>query len=433
MKVVAFVPAKGSSSRIPSKNVQLLDGKPLFLHTIEKLLRADFIDEVYLDTESSEVAELAEETGCRILMRDPELASNKTDGHDLFYNEVRQINAEIYVQVLCTSPFISLETVHQAIKVVTDAKSEYDSAVLIRRDKQYIWDEKGPCYPIDRIPNSVDLPDTLIETMGLYVVSGEAANRTRKRIGDRPALIDASPIEAIDVNWPQDFELANLIAAGLRENDRRLISNIKHHMSSSMLSDMLDDLGCQDQVVQGLSPNMADTKILGRAKTLKLRKLREKENFQGIYGALQSYKTMVPGDIILVENEAAENAYFGELNANLAIRAGVLGVIIGGKTRDSSEVRRIGLPVFSTGFNCQDVRKRATVESINKSITINGVKVSPGDLVFGDAEGVVIIPKRVEAEIIAEAYKKMVSERSILADISMGVGTEDIVNKYGYF
>lgn len=65
MKVVAFVPAKGSSSRIESKNVKLLDGKPLFLHTLEKLVQCDFIDEVYLDTESDEIIALASEVPCK--------------------------------------------------------------------------------------------------------------------------------------------------------------------------------------------------------------------------------------------------------------------------------------------------------------------------------------------------------------------------------
>ena len=56
MKTIAFLPAKGSSDRIGNKNVRLLDGKPLFLHSIDKLLACDFIDEVYLDTESEEIA-----------------------------------------------------------------------------------------------------------------------------------------------------------------------------------------------------------------------------------------------------------------------------------------------------------------------------------------------------------------------------------------
>ena len=116
MKVVAFLPAKGSSERVESKNVRLLDGKPLFLHTLEKLLGCDFIDEVYLDTESDEIIDYAGETKCKVLKRDPELANNKTDGNKLFYNEVRQVKADIYIQILGTSPFIREETIRQGVQ-----------------------------------------------------------------------------------------------------------------------------------------------------------------------------------------------------------------------------------------------------------------------------------------------------------------------------
>ena len=113
MKIVAFLPAKGSSSRIKNKNLQLLDGKPLFLHTLEKLVGSNIFDDVYLDTESQEIIDLASEVNCKILHRDPSLASNKTDGNDLFLNEIKNIEAHIYVQVLCTSPFIRLKQYKQ--------------------------------------------------------------------------------------------------------------------------------------------------------------------------------------------------------------------------------------------------------------------------------------------------------------------------------
>ena len=87
MKVVAFLPVKGSSNRIPSKNTKLLDGLPLFLHTLEKLIACSFIDEVYLDTEDPGIIELASELPISILRRDSNLATNKTDGHTLFMNE----------------------------------------------------------------------------------------------------------------------------------------------------------------------------------------------------------------------------------------------------------------------------------------------------------------------------------------------------------
>jgi regulator of RNase E activity RraA/CMP-N-acetylneuraminic acid synthetase len=433
MKVVAFVPAKGESSRVESKNTKLLDGKPLFLHTLEKLVSCDFIDEVYLDTESQYLIDLASEVDCKIMRRDPQLASNKTDGNRLFMNEVNHVDADIYIQILGTSPFISIETIRKGVDALLNQSANFDSAVLVKKDKQYLWGENGPLYDLNNIPNSVDLPSTIIETMGLYIVRRDCALRTNRRIGDTPYLIEASPLDAVDVNWSEEFELANLIAAGIRENDRKLLANLRGHLSSSLLSDLLDDFGYSSQVIKGLNPNVDGVKFLGRAKTLKLRSLKDGEDFKGIYHALNSYKTIIPNDIILVENETPDYAYFGELNANLAIRSGAAAVVVGGKTRDSQEVLKIGLPVFSSGYTCQDVRKRATTESINKKINIYGVDVNPGDLVFGDSEGVIVIPKHIEREVIEEIFKRASNEKKILVDISMGADVDSLVRNYGFF
>ena len=432
MRIIAFLPAKGSSSRIESKNMKLLDGKPLFLYTLEKLVNSGLFDEVFLDTESQDVIDAASEVDCSIMKRDPELASNKTDGNKMFYNEVKHADSDIYVQVLCTSPFIDMDTIKLGIEKLKSS-SEFDSAVLIRKERQYTWNDQGPDYNIDAIPNSVDLGDTIVETMGLYIVKKDAALSLKRRIGNKPYLLEASPLEAIDVNWPEDFKLAELIAAGEREKSRKLLGNIKNHLSSCILSDLLDDLGYPDQVVKGLAPNIDGVRLLGRAKTLKLRKLKDGECFKGIYDALYSYDTIVPDDIILVENETPDYAYFGELNANLAIRSGASGVIVNGMTRDNAEVIGTGLPVFAKGYTCQDVRKRATTESFNKTIYLNEIKVEPECLVFADSEGVIIIPKCIEEIVINEVYKRAANEKKILAEISEGVNVETLTKKYGFF
>lgn len=432
MRVIAFLPAKGSSSRIESKNMKLLDGKPLFLHTLEKLVESKIFDDVYLDTESQDVIDAASEVNCKLLKRDISLASNKTDGNRLFLNEVESVEADIYVQILCTSPFISNETILNGIKQLSESE-QYDSAVLIRKEKQYTWNEAGPTYDVENIPNSVELGDTLIETMGLYIVKREAALKHRRRIGDSPLLLEATPLEAIDVNWPEDFQLAELIAAGQREKDRRLFGNIKNHLTSCILSDLLDDFGYPSQVVKGLTPNIDGVKLLGRASTLKLRKLKDGEDFRGIYEALHSYETIIPNDIIVVENEVPEHAYFGELNANLAIRSGAEGVIVNGMTRDNAEVVSTGLPVFARGYTCQDVRGRATTEHFNKTIFLNGVKVEPNTLIYADSEGVIVIPKAIEDKVIEEVYKRASNEKKILTDIASGKHVSELTKNYGFF
>lgn len=431
MKVVAFLPAKGTSSRIESKNVKLLDGKPLFLYTLEKLNECDFIDEIYLDSESEEIFELASEVKCHKLKRDPKYADNNTDGHMLFYNEARQVEADIYIQILGTSPFIQVETIKKGINVLLN-KPQFDSVVLAKREKQYLWNTNGPLYNMEHIPNSVDLPDTIVETMGLYITRKEVALNYKRRIGKNPYLLEATPIEAVDVNYPDDFKLAQYIMMGKREEEREKFRNLSKVLSSAMLSDIMDDFGING-FIGGLKLNIKNKKIMGRAKTLKLRALKEGEDFRGIYNALQSYKTIVPNDIIVVENEVSEYAYFGNLNANLAIRQGAVATIIGGKTRDTKEVIDLDFPVFSTGGVSKDVRKRATTESINKTIKIKGIKIMPGDLIFGDNDGVVVIPKEFEKRIIAKVLENIKVENRIISDILLGDSTDKIVDKNGAF
>lgn len=431
MKVVAFLPAKGTSSRIENKNIKLLDGKPLFLHTLEKLVACHFIDEVYLDSESDEIFDLAENVKCKFLKRDASLATNATDGHSLFYNEASRVDADIYIQILGTSPFIEPSTIKKGVDVLLE-NPEYDSAVLMKKEKQYLWEGKQPLYDKHKIPNSVDLPDTIIETMGLYIVRKSVILDKKKRFGESVFFLEADAVEAVDVNYPDEFVLANFIAAGMREKERQLFRNMANKLTSSMLSDILDDFGFSNTIT-ALNLNLNHKKLLGRAKTLKLRELREGEDFRGIYNALESYATIVPNDIIVVENECSDYAYFGEMNANLAIRSGAIGAIINGKTRDSKEVLDLDFPVFSTGTKCKDVRKRGTLESINKKINIFGVDVVPNDLIFADNDGIVVIPKSHERVVLEKAFETMNKEKNILSGILSGMAIEDILNKNGEF
>ena len=432
MKVVAFLPAKGNSDRVKNKNLRLLDGKPLFLHTLEKLINFDLFDDVYLDTESEDIIELAKHLNCKILKRDEALASNKTDGHQLFLNQVNQVEADIAVQVLCTSPFIGKHTMQKAIEVLKE-NSTYDSVVLVRKERMYLWNEQGPTYDLEHIPNSIDLPDTIIETMGLYAMRTDVAKKLQRRIGNTPYLLEASPLEAIDVNWPEDAELADLIAAGQREKERKLFGNLSRLVNSALLSDILDDLNFPNQIIKGLQLNLQHEKFIGRAKTLKLRVLKEGEDFKGIYNALYSYDTIVPGDVIMVENEVSSHAYFGELNANLAVRAGAVGAVIGGMTRDSADVMQMGFPVLARGYSCQDVRKRATVDGMNKPIQMDGITIWAGDLIFADREGVVVIPKVVEEQVIEKALQHASNEKRLLVDIAQNINVDELTKKYGFF
>ena len=154
MKVYAFVPAKGISERIENKNMRILSGERLYARALKTLLACKEIDKVFLDTESQEMYDLVDYLPITYMKRDKNLANNKTDGHQIFINEVNQYpDADIYVQLLCTSPFIRPETIDNAIKVLKENKI-YDSAILMKKDKFYFWKDGCPEYDINHIPNS---------------------------------------------------------------------------------------------------------------------------------------------------------------------------------------------------------------------------------------------------------------------------------------
>jgi CMP-N-acetylneuraminic acid synthetase len=157
MRIVAFVPAKGSSERVPGKNLAVLDGEHLFKRKLRQALDCPAISEVCLDTECDVLADHATDLPVTRLVRPAALATNATDGHEMFAWECSQRpDADLWVQLLCTAPFVTADTIGRAIAALL-ADPEADSLVGVSSAKQYCWDGATPAYGTGRIPNSVDL------------------------------------------------------------------------------------------------------------------------------------------------------------------------------------------------------------------------------------------------------------------------------------
>ncbi len=431
MKVVAFLPAKGTSERIESKNKKKLNGKSLFLHTLEKLMQCEFIDEVYLDSESDEILEKASYLGYIPLKRSLSFATNQTDGHQMFTNEVSQVEADIYIQILCTSPFISIDTIRKGVDILKN-ETAYDSVVLVKKEKQYLWEEGQPLYDKHHVPNSCELPDTIIESMGLYMTTKECAQKNKRRFGNNVYMLTADALETIDVNYSDEFILAETIMRGLAQKENQEFQLLSKFLNSAVFSDILSEMG-MDNVITGLSLNLENKRIMGRANTLKIRALNDGEDYRNIYKGLESYEEMSQGEVIIVENEIPDRAYFGELNASFAIRAGAQATIIGGVTRDVNEVSMMDYPVFSEGYCSKDVRYYGAIEGHQCPIKIREVTVNPGDIIFADRCGVVCIPKKYEKEVIKKAYETMNKESRVRTQILLNKNAKDIFDKEGEF
>ena len=242
-----------------------------------------------------------------------------------------------------------------------------------------------------------------------------------------------TPEEAIDINYDDDFFLAEKVARARRMEAVKALETTRLQLTSVILTDTMDDLNIPNKTVHGLAPQGSKSKVMGRVRTLKLRPLHEGEDPKGIYGALKTYDYVGTGDVIVVENPLEQRAYFGELNAHLAKKQGVTGVVTNGYTRDSEEVKSIDLPVYAAGSVCSDVRGRATVESMNQAIMLDGVTCCPGDLIFADYEGVVVIPQDREDEVISAALERGSNERNIRGGILKDWSVEELLVTHGNF
>jgi len=432
MRVVAFVPAKGESSRIPSKNTVVLDGEYLFKRQLKQLLECKEIDEVYLDTESQKMIDMASDLPIKVLKRDPKLASNATDGHALFANQAKQVKADIYIQSLCTSPFITADTISRALAELKKTKGA-DSLVAVQKRKQYTWAKGRPVYGEGRIPNSVDLPETIIESMGLYMVKRDkGAPPPDKRFGKKPVLFELTDEEAVDVNWPDDLAHAERICAGYRAVHNAALDAIRPHLASTLLGDICKERGLKTLLPPGYK-RVSGRSILGIAKTLELRKLRKGDDWKGIYSALGTYNFVRPGDVIVVKNDVKDTAYFGDLNANIAIRSGAVGAIVDSYTRDSLELNRLEFSVFAQGIYCDDIKYEGTVHAMNKPIKIGGVTINNGDYMYADDDGVLCIPKAMWPSIRDEAMANLKKEFDIRYAIIMGEDVGKVLGTHGAF
>ena len=214
LKVVAFVHAKGTSERLPGKNLRVLGDRPLICHAIANSLAAKTVDVVVIDSDSDEILCVGEKAGAVPLKRSAELATNKTSGDDLAGCQADNVPlAEIVVQVVPTSPFVRPKSIDRAIELFRELS--VDSVVAVRSERRYEWRYGQPFY--SNLPNSQDLDPTMYETTGLYVIRQSYAVDHRKRINPaKCAPIYLPTIEAVDINTEEDFQFAEIVWKGLR-------------------------------------------------------------------------------------------------------------------------------------------------------------------------------------------------------------------------
>ena len=139
MKVACFIPIKANSERVPGKNLRLLNGKKLYEYICEHVKEAAVFDDVFVDTNSNEIADYAQKMGFHVIERKPELALNTANGNDLLvYHYEKFPEYDYYFQLFATAPYLQPETIRSCYNYLVSSE-EYDSCFTALENHSFYW------------------------------------------------------------------------------------------------------------------------------------------------------------------------------------------------------------------------------------------------------------------------------------------------------
>lgn len=210
MKVVAFVPIKLNNERTPGKNTKRFeDGTALITHFLNTLVKVPEIDELYVYCSKEEIKEYMIPK-VRFLKRPEFLDTQKATPQDIIENFMKEVTADVYLVCHCTSPFVKPERFSECIMKVCE--EGYDSAFTGEKMQRLMWYNGEPLnFDAAKVPRTQDLPVYYNEVSAVYAFKKETFETLHRRIGTNPYICEVSGYECVDIDYPEDFEIANAI------------------------------------------------------------------------------------------------------------------------------------------------------------------------------------------------------------------------------
>ncbi len=213
--------------------------------------------------------------------------------------------------------------------------------------------------------------------------------------------------------------------------DEALFALMRDELYTPVVGDVLDRHGRRHQFLpQAIRPLREAMKLAGRAMPVLQMEVfgpREKP-FGKMTRALDA---LLPGEIYIAAGGALNCANWGEIMTAAAKARRAVGAVVDGFHRDTPRVLKQEFPVFSRGHYAQDAGVRMEVVDFRGQIEIAGVNVEPGDLVFGDVDGVLVVPQDLVEPVVEESLKKARTEKLVRREIERGMSCTEAFEKYG--
>lgn len=223
------------------------------------------------------------------------------------------------------------------------------------------------------------------------------------------------------------------------KDDRELFSIAKKELFVALVGDVLDKLNFQHQFLPpGIKPLRDDFVVIGRAMPVLEADVFEevvedtknpimKKPFGIMFEALDSLQE---NEVYICTGSSPRYALWGGLMSTRAIKLGAAGAVLHGYSRDTNEILNLGFPTFSYGGYAQDQGPRGKVVDYRVAIELDGIKIRPGDIIYGDRDGVVVVPHEVEEDAFSGAIEKARGEQLVKKALENGMSTVDAFNKF---
>ncbi len=217
MKLKALLPMKGNSERVPNKNMRDFDGAPLYHAITKSLLASKYIECVVINTDSETIAKDAKEHfGDKVIIidRPVEIQGDFVSMNDIIDYDLSKLDGDHFLQTHSTNPLLRGETIDKAVEKYFEGLESYDSIFGVTRVQTRFYDKNAN--PINHNPKELlrtqDLEPMYEENSNFYIFSKESfKNADNKRIGLKPQIFEVNKLEAVDIDEPEDFKLAELL------------------------------------------------------------------------------------------------------------------------------------------------------------------------------------------------------------------------------
>lgn len=214
-KLVALVPMRHHSQRVPGKNYRILAGKPLFHHVIESLLAVPEINEILVDTDSDPVMDGLRQyfPQVKLINRPEHLRADDVPMNDILIHDTAQVEADFYLQTHSTNPLLKPETISRTIQLLLTNYPAHDSLFSVTRLQTRLYFQDGRAINHDPavLIQTQDLPPVYEENSCLYIFTRENLLKRHHRIGQTPMMFEIDADEAWDIDDELDFAITDFL------------------------------------------------------------------------------------------------------------------------------------------------------------------------------------------------------------------------------